>query len=121
MYRILLCLKLFLIIPLIETVGEFLDFKRFFHFSNLYFRKFGHQFDVNTMKCKYCGIRTFDKVHISNGTLEELCKLWVDRKISNFTYISALNKFSGRFSFLQGGTSNVCSIKSFGKVMKVVF
>lgn len=58
-------------------------------------RKLGHKFDSNILKCEYCGLRTYDKVQVCNESLEELCKLWIDRKISNFTYISALNKYSG--------------------------
>lgn len=49
------------------------------------------------MKCDYCGLRTYDQVQTNSENLEELCKLWIDRKISNFTYISALNRFSGNF------------------------
>ncbi|XP_019760850.2 WD repeat-containing protein 81 isoform X2 [Dendroctonus ponderosae] len=58
--------------------------------------KLGHKFDSNILKCEFCGLRTYDKVQVCNESLEELCKLWIDRKISNFTYISALNKYSGR-------------------------
>ncbi|XP_076275041.1 WD repeat domain 81 isoform X3 [Rhynchophorus ferrugineus] len=59
-------------------------------------RKFGHKFDNTIMKCEFCHIKTYDRVQIKNETLEEICQLWIEGKISNFTYISALNKFSGR-------------------------
>ncbi|XP_066246518.1 WD repeat-containing protein 81 [Euwallacea similis] len=59
-------------------------------------RKYGHKFESDAKKCEYCGMKTFDKVQITTESLRELCQLWVDRKISNFTYISALNRFSGR-------------------------
>ncbi|CAG9767150.1 unnamed protein product [Ceutorhynchus assimilis] len=59
-------------------------------------RKFGHKFDSSALKCEYCGLKTYDKIQVTNESLEELCKLWIDRKISNFAYVSALNKFSGR-------------------------
>ncbi|XP_018566395.1 WD repeat-containing protein 81 isoform X2 [Anoplophora glabripennis] len=58
-------------------------------------RKLGHKFD-NTFKCEWCGLRTYDKIQINNESLEDLCQLWIDGQISNFTYISALNKLSGR-------------------------
>ncbi|XP_044253256.1 WD repeat-containing protein 81 isoform X2 [Tribolium madens] len=58
-------------------------------------RKNGHKFDLN-LKCEGCGIKTYDKVQVTNETLQELCQLWVEGQISNFTYISALNKLSGR-------------------------
>lgn len=57
--------------------------------------KIGHKFNDN-WRCEYCGVKTYDKVQISNENLEELCQLWINNQISNFTYISALNKFSGR-------------------------
>lgn len=58
-------------------------------------RKVGHSFNVN-MRCEYCGFRTYDKVQVTNENLEKLTPLWINGQISNFTYISALNKFSGR-------------------------
>jgi WD repeat-containing protein 81 len=58
-------------------------------------RKNGHKFDMN-QKCESCGIRTYDKVQITNENLQDLCQLWVEGQISNFTYIAALNKLSGR-------------------------
>ncbi|XP_030764603.1 WD repeat-containing protein 81 [Sitophilus oryzae] len=59
-------------------------------------RKFGHKFDSSLMRCFYCQLKTYDKVQICEESLEEICQLWIEGKISNFTYISALNKFSGR-------------------------
>ncbi|KAB0793224.1 hypothetical protein PPYR_12844 [Photinus pyralis] len=58
-------------------------------------RKFGHSFDSN-LKCTSCGARTYDKLQVTNESLEQLCHLWIEGQISNFTYISALNKLSGR-------------------------
>ncbi|KAJ8975302.1 hypothetical protein NQ317_011644 [Molorchus minor] len=58
-------------------------------------QKSGHKFDGSSM-CEFCGVRTFDKVQISNESLEELCQLWMEGQISNFTYITALNRLSGR-------------------------
>lgn len=59
-------------------------------------RKTGHKFDA-ALKCQICGIKTYDKVQVSrNDNLEKLCDLWVHGQISNFTYITALNRFSGR-------------------------
>lgn len=57
--------------------------------------KIGHKFNDN-WRCEYCGIKTYDKVKINNENLEELCQLWINNQISNYTYISALNKYSGR-------------------------
>ncbi|XP_060522170.1 WD repeat-containing protein 81 [Cylas formicarius] len=57
--------------------------------------KLGHKF-VNNLRCENCGLSTFDKVSIVNKNLQELSNLWIEGKISNFTYISVLNKFSGR-------------------------
>ncbi|XP_019881555.1 WD repeat-containing protein 81 isoform X2 [Aethina tumida] len=57
-------------------------------------RKFGHKFE--NFKCESCGIKTYDKVQITNENLEKLCQLWVEGNISNFTYITALNDLSGR-------------------------
>ncbi|XP_050295607.1 WD repeat-containing protein 81 isoform X2 [Anthonomus grandis grandis] len=59
-------------------------------------RRFGHTFERSSLKCQFCGIKTYDKVQVQNESLEELCNLWIERKISNYTYISFLNKFSGR-------------------------
>ncbi|KAK4874618.1 hypothetical protein RN001_013978 [Aquatica leii] len=58
-------------------------------------RKFGHKFDSN-LKCTSCGMKTYDKFQISNESLEQLCHLWIEGQISNFTYLSALNRLSGR-------------------------
>ncbi|KAF5285879.1 hypothetical protein FQA39_LY04340 [Lamprigera yunnana] len=58
-------------------------------------RKVGHKFDTN-LRCVSCRIKTYDKVQLTNENLEELCHLWIDGQISNFTYLSALNKLSGR-------------------------
>lgn len=55
----------------------------------------GHRLNDN-WKCEYCGIRTFDSIQIDSESLEDLCHLWVNNKISNYTYILALNKYSGR-------------------------
>lgn len=55
----------------------------------------GHKLNDN-WKCEYCGLRTYERVQVSNENLDELCYLWVNNQISNFTYISALNKYSGR-------------------------
>lgn len=56
----------------------------------------GHKFD-SMLRCQICGIKTYDKVQINkNDSLERLCDLWVHGQISNFTYITALNRFSGR-------------------------
>lgn len=57
-------------------------------------RKFGHKFE--NFKCESCGIKTYDKVQITNENLEKLCQLWVEGNISNFTYITSLNDLSGR-------------------------
>lgn len=58
-------------------------------------RKNGHKFEQN-LKCESCGIKTYDKVQTFNEDLQKLCQLWVDGDISNFTYLTALNKLSGR-------------------------
>ncbi|CAH1968945.1 unnamed protein product [Acanthoscelides obtectus] len=58
-------------------------------------RKSGHMFN-NKLNCEICGMRTYDAVQVSNESLEQICQLWIDGQISNFTYISALNKLSGR-------------------------
>nr|CAH7753697.1 unnamed protein product [Callosobruchus chinensis] len=58
-------------------------------------RKTGHMYN-NKMNCEICGMRTYDVVQVSNESLEQLCQLWIDGQISNFTYISTLNKLSGR-------------------------
>lgn len=58
-------------------------------------RKVGHRFNGNQI-CEYCGIKTYDKVQVSNESLEKVCQLWIEGQISNFTYISALNRLSGR-------------------------
>lgn len=55
----------------------------------------GHTFDQR-LKCQFCGIKTYDRHQVRDETLEKLCQLWVDNQISNFTYISALNRLSGR-------------------------
>ncbi|KAL3274404.1 hypothetical protein HHI36_015797 [Cryptolaemus montrouzieri] len=57
--------------------------------------KNGHRFSYQ-LKCEYCGIRTYDRVQISNENLEKLSQLWINGDISNFTYITALNNLSGR-------------------------
>ncbi|XP_022916649.1 WD repeat-containing protein 81 isoform X2 [Onthophagus taurus] len=56
--------------------------------------KHGHVFE--NFKCIYCGIKTYDKVQVSNESLEKLCQLWIEGQISNFTYLTALNNLSGR-------------------------
>ncbi|XP_074040724.1 WD repeat domain 81 isoform X2 [Leptinotarsa decemlineata] len=43
-----------------------------------------------------CGVQTYDKVQVADENLEQLCMLWIEGQISNFTYIMFLNKFSGR-------------------------
>ncbi|RZC40629.1 WD repeat-containing protein 81, partial [Asbolus verrucosus] len=58
-------------------------------------RNSGHKFELN-QKCEICGIKTYDKVQITNENLQDLCHLWVEGQISNFSYITALNKLSGR-------------------------
>ncbi|KAF5295182.1 hypothetical protein FQR65_LT10570 [Abscondita terminalis] len=58
-------------------------------------RKVGHKFDSN-LKCMSCGLKTYDRLQITNESLEQLCHLWIEGQISNFTYLSALNKLSGR-------------------------
>lgn len=57
--------------------------------------KSGHKLN-EFWKCEFCGVKTYDRVKIHNETLEELCYLWINNQISNFTYISVLNRFSGR-------------------------
>ncbi|XP_057667773.1 WD repeat-containing protein 81 isoform X2 [Diorhabda carinulata] len=38
----------------------------------------------------------YDVVQVKDESLNDLCQLWINGLISNFTYISALNKLSGR-------------------------
>uniref|UniRef100_A0A6P7G0N8 WD repeat-containing protein 81-like n=1 Tax=Diabrotica virgifera virgifera TaxID=50390 RepID=A0A6P7G0N8_DIAVI len=45
---------------------------------------------------QYFSSHLYDKVQLKNESLSELCQLWINGWISNFTYISALNKLSGR-------------------------
>ncbi|XP_072382796.1 WD repeat-containing protein 81 [Diabrotica undecimpunctata] len=45
---------------------------------------------------QYFSSHLYDKVQLKNESLGELCQLWINGWISNFTYISALNKLSGR-------------------------
>lgn len=58
-------------------------------------RKCGHNFD-SSLKCVSCGIKTYDKHQVKNESLEKLSQLWIDSKISNYTYITALNNLAGR-------------------------
>lgn len=57
-------------------------------------RRIGHKFN-SSLKCEYCGLKTYDKHQVTNESLEKLCQLWVDGQISNFTYLTALNNFAG--------------------------
>ncbi|KAG5877633.1 hypothetical protein JTB14_030031 [Gonioctena quinquepunctata] len=58
-------------------------------------QKQGHMATHNK-KCDFCGVQTYDENQVKDESLEELCLMWIKGQISNFTYISALNKFSGR-------------------------
>ncbi|XP_044733359.1 WD repeat-containing protein 81 [Chrysoperla carnea] len=48
-------------------------------------------------RCIHCSARNYDKIQITNNiNLEQLCTLWVQGKISNLTYLTALNNLAGR-------------------------
>lgn len=62
-------------------------------------RRVGHKFN-SSLKCEYCGLKTYDKYQVTNESLEKLCQLWVDGQISNYTYLTALNNFAGMYNRL---------------------
>lgn len=45
---------------------------------------------------QFYGSQLYDAIEVNNQSLSELSHLWINGLISNFTYISALNKFSGK-------------------------
>ncbi|CAH1187105.1 unnamed protein product, partial [Phyllotreta striolata] len=51
---------------------------------------------INKLRCQFYNSQSYDSVLVTDQSLCELSQLWVNGLISNFTYISALNKFSGR-------------------------
>lgn len=59
-------------------------------------RQSGHIND-HSLKCLYCGKKSYDKITLTgHESIAQLCELWAEGLISNFTYLTALNELSGR-------------------------
>lgn len=56
----------------------------------------GHVNDYSH-RCVICGKKSYDKVTLTGKeNVAQLCELWVEGQLSNFTYLTALNQLSGR-------------------------